>query len=147
MRFPLTEQFEDITVCQHFDNRFNGDPKYCQNNLPYDPVSGIRVGWLCGYHDKTVLSKKLTQEELAKINFDLYEREVDGWSAFNRSIIEGVILTESREIPKWPIKVLNGLRIHQAPPVPPILDSKTGKPRVIFLNPDWEKVNLNKVER
>lgn len=101
----------------------------CNNRIMLAPDGAYEAGFLCAYHDRVLLTKRLTPAQLTSINAKLAEGHQD-------SLVEGVIKTDAREIKRFPVKRFNGLRIHMSPQVPELA-------RPILVNPEWEKVVLN----
>lgn len=99
-------------------------------------------GYLCPYHDRVLLTPKLSKADLANILWYDNDREVEGCRVRDWDIVEGIILQDRREMAKFPIKRHYGLRIHASPTPPPLKD-KSGKAKTIVVQPEWEKVNLN----
>lgn len=100
----------------------------CMNSINEDG------SYLCPYHDRVLLSIKLSPADLAQINATLNARYQD-------DVVEGVIKTDKRELKRFPIKRVNGLRIHVSPHTPALKD-KHGHDREIAVSPEWEKVTL-----
>lgn len=101
----------------------------CNNSINTDGA------YLCPYHDRVLLTPRLSASDLAAINAKLGETYAD-------DIADGVIKADKRELARYPVKRVNGLRIHLSPYAPTLKDA-TGNDRVIVVNPDWEKVSLN----
>lgn len=85
-------------------------------------------GFLCGYHDRLLLSPKVSEEFKQWFVEDQQRR-------YHEIVVEGVILHDCRQIRKYPIKRVWGLRIHDCPTPPKLRDIK--------VESSWERVDLN----
>jgi hypothetical protein len=138
-------------ACAHVDTTYvqrEGAPKGITVPKHTRCLGSHNRGFLCNYHDRALLEPRLSKDEVAAIAFRLSDfEEPNGFSARDNQIVDGVLKTDRRELAKWPIRKVNGIRIHCCPSAPQIVDSRTGKPRVISIDPGWEKVNVNEQVR
>ncbi len=96
----------------------------CTNTIDEDGA------YLCPYHDRVLMSRKLSIDQLKEINFDLRDRMVEGCSQRDWDIVEGIVLQDRRDIKAYPIRRLNGLRVSDCP------TPTVSKP--VHIDPTWE---------
>jgi len=92
-------------------------------------------GFLCSYHDRHLLSIKLSPVDQAqfKLWYETHAADI---------VVDGVIKADQRELRNYTIQKRWGLKIHTCPTPPQLVNSKTGKTREIAVDPEWEKVEL-----
>lgn len=87
-------------------------------------------GYLCGYHERRLLGRRLSKPEADKLAQSMNDLLYD-------EVPAGIIAHDTKAITAYPIKRLNGLRVQAAPAVPMIKAN-------YIVRSDWEKVELNK---
>jgi hypothetical protein len=123
----------EVSYEQSPDNKGFSVPAYtrCTSSISDDGA------YLCPYHERTLLTKKLTINELASINFNLKEKVTEGFTQRDHDIVEGILKADSRDIKTYPIKRLNGLRVSLCP-----TPQAKGE---VAVDPSWEQVDVHQI--